>query len=377
MKFKFFRGLLFALAVGIFLTWALLPAGAEEGKLPSASDKVELAQKVEKRTLTLDESLQRALDNNLSIRQAKLNLANEKLSHEKLKATALQSESKIDLQQAELNWSKAQDTFKKNVQQVQIDIISQYIGLKDLKERVALAKMSVELAKKNLDRVREKIKLGTSGELDELAARISLWNAQIQLNQVRQDLERVAESFSFATGIDNPSQFELITKFERPAFNKSLEECLREALEKRAEIKFIKKEIEIAELKLQQLRAENAPLLDLEKAENDLKLAEVSLAQERQKIKEEVRQKYYQLEMMKEKLKLQADSLEKAKKEFHNAQAQFKSGLITPDQLTDAEINYTQAYLDYQKAVGDCNIAYQELLLSLSEELKLGEKDET
>ena len=377
MKFKFFRGMLFALTVGIFLTWALLPAGAEKGKPPSTSDKIEVAQKAEKRTLTLDEALQRALENNLSIRQAKLNLANEKLSYEKLKATALQSESKIDLQQAELNWSKAQDTFKKSIQQVQIDIMSQYIGLKDLKNRLTLAKMNVELAKKDLDRVREKMRLGTSGELDELAAKISLWNAQIQLNQVRQDLERAAESFSFATGIDNPSQLELITEFERPAFNKSLEECLKEALEKRAEIKFIKKEIEIAELKLQQLKAENAPLLDLEKAENDLKLAEISLAQERQKIKEEVRQKYYQLEMMKEKLKLQVDSLEKAKKEFQNAQAQFKSGLITADQLTSTEISYRQAYLDYQKAVGDYNVAYQELLLSLSEELRLGEKNET
>jgi len=198
MKAKFAKGVVVLITGIILLGSAFSVVYAEE----------------EKAVLTINEALEETWQNNLDLQKASLTLNNARISYEKARANVLQSESKIDEKQAELNWQQAQNTFQKSKDEVEIEVISSYNNLKYLLALVPLKQEKVKLAQNSLDRVEEKVKAGTAGELEELAAEISLKTARQQLESTEQQLDIARESLSLATGTANILEFNLVSEFE-------------------------------------------------------------------------------------------------------------------------------------------------------------------
>jgi outer membrane protein TolC len=274
MKAKFAKGVVVLITGIIFLGSAFSVAYAEE----------------EKAVLTINEALEKVWQNNLDLQKASLTLNNARISYEKARANVLQSESKIDQKQAELNWQQAQNTFQKSKDEAGTEVISSYNNFKYLLSLVPLRQEKVKLAQNNLDRVKEKVKAGTAGELEELAAEISLENVRQQLENTKQQLDTAQESLSLATGIANIVEFNLVSEFDKGVIEDSLDVYIAAALQKREEIKFARKNIEIAGDQLEQLKIIDSPWLDINKANNDLKLLQITLKLLEESIKSEVRQ---------------------------------------------------------------------------------------
>ncbi len=330
----------------------------------------------EKAVLTIDEALKEAGQNNLDLQKASLTLDNARISYEKAKANALQSESKIDQKQAELNWQQAQNTFQRSKDEARIEVVSLYNNFEYLKSLVPLRQEEVELAQNNLDRVKEKVKAGTAGELEKLAAEISLENVRQQLESTKQQLDTAEESLSLATGMANIVEFKLVSEFDKGAVEDSLDVYITAALQKREEIEFARQNIEIAADRLEHLKITDSPWLDIDKANNDLKLLEITLKLLEESIKSEVRQRYQQLESLSSQLGLLNLGLGQAKKNLDNAEKQFQAGLITRDELSSREVDFRAAELELQKSEGNGYVAYLNLQVSGGERLDLGGKDE-
>jgi len=361
------------LAVGLVLTLVIIPVYADEGT-QKQSGKVEKKQEV----LTLNEVLKKLTENNLEIKKASLNLANANIAYQKGLATYLQTESKIDQEQTKLNWERAQWTFQRTKSQIQLGVISDYINLKNLKAKLPLQEKSLAIAGRNFKRVKEKVEAGIAGKTAELGAEINLRIAQQGLSQIQRDLEKANKSFVYSTGIENPLEYDFVSvfEFEGSLITKSLDEYIQQALNKRKEIKFAQKDVEIANLKVEKLRIENASSLDVDKALNDLKLSQIALESQKENIKEDVQNKYYSLKAVEDQISLQAMQLEKSEEELENARQQFQMEMIIEDDLASQEISYQKAELDYEKNLVNYFIAYQNLLLAIGENLNFEDINE-
>jgi len=392
MKPKFIKGLVGLIAGIVLLGSVFTVVYAQEKEIKSSP---------EKEALTISEVLERAGRNNLDFQKASLTLDNDRIAYEKAKANILQSQSKIDEKQAELNWEQAQNTFETSKNKIEIEIISLYNDCKYLTSLLPLTEEKVQLAENSLSRVREKVKAGTTGKLEELAAEISLEAAQQQLRNTEQQLEIARENFSLTTDIKDIWQFDLIsefeqdapegpldiyiasalenrkeTEFEQDAPEGPLDIYIASALENREEIQFARKNVEIASDRLEQLKITGSPRLDIDKADNDLELVRISLSLLKESIKSEVRQKYYQLESLGDQLQLLSLQLDEAQRNFENATKQFQAGLITEDELSSKGVSFQEAYLELQKNKASRYVAYLDLRISAGEVLELGEGNE-
>lgn len=361
MKVKSVKVIVILTIAIIFLGSAFSVLYAEEGKIAA---------------LTIDQALEKAWQNNLNLQKASLTLNNARISYKKAKANVLQSQSKIDQKQAELDWQQAQNTFEKSKNEAEIEAISLYNNLKYLLSLLPLKQEKVELAQNSLDRVREKVRAGTAGELEELAAEISLETSRQQLESTEQQLDIARESFSLATGIENMLEFELVSELEKGVIEDSLDVYITTALQKREEIEFARRNIEIAADRLEQLKITDSPWLDIDKANNDLKLFQVTLKLLEQSIKSEVWPRYQQLESLSSQLELLTLKLDQARRNRENASKQLQAGLITKDELSSKEVSFKEAYLELQKSKGSWYVAYLNLQISAGEKLDLGGKNE-
>jgi len=359
-KMRLVRSLSMMLCAGLVLTLAILPVYAEEVK---EGKKAEEQQKV----LTLNEVLKKCAENNLEIKKASLNLDNAKVTYQKGLASYLQTESKIDEEQTKLNWERAQWTFEKTKSQIQLGVISSYINLKDLKAKFPLQEKTLAIAERNLKKIKEKVKAGIAGKTAELGAEINLRIAQQGLSQTQRDMERTSKSFAYSIGIEDSLEYDFVTifKFEGSLVTNSLDEYIQQALDKRKEMKFAQKDVEIANLKLEKLEIENASSLDIDKAANDLKLFQIALESQKENIKEDVQNKYCNLKTVEDQISLQTIQLEKSKEELENTRQQFQMKMIIEDDLASQEISYQKAELDYEKSLVNYFIAYQNLLLAI------------
>lgn len=367
MKPKFIKGLA-RLIVGIVLLGSIFTVVYGQEK--------EIKSSPEKEALTISEVLERASRNNLDFQKASLTLDNDRIAYEKAKANILQSQSKIDEKQAELNWEQAQNTFETSKNKIEIEIISLYNDCKYLISLLPLKEEKVQLAENSLSRVREKVKAGTAGKLEELAAEISLEAAQQQLRNTEQQLETAKENFSLTTGIEQISQFNLVSEFEQDLVEDPLDVYVTRALENKKEIQFARKNVEIASDLLEQLEIAGSPRLDIDKAKNDLELLQISLNLLKESIKSEVRQKYYQSESLDDQNRLLGIELDQARRNFDNATKQLETGLVTQDELSSERVSFEEAYLELEKNKGSYYVAYLNLRISAGEVLELGEGNE-
>ncbi|MFQ5795644.1 MAG: TolC family protein [Candidatus Bipolaricaulia bacterium] len=329
-------------------------------------------------SLTLSEAIQSTLGNDLRLKVAKLNLANAEIAYQRAQANLLPTGSKIDELQADLNWQQSQANFEEARIQLLLDIVSQYLQLKDLQDRVPGLQQKLELAQEELAQVQSKVAIGSAGKLDELQAEINLKNAVNSLESARNDLEDLKRSFSKATGIEarELEARRFVTDLPVVTLDKSLSEYLELALLNREELKFARMQIGIDNLELQRMRTENAPPLDINRGKNDVELSRINLTIEEDEIRDEVIGSYQSVKSLERNVALRQLQMEEAQEDYQNTEKQFDAGLKTQSDLLSKEVDFETAKLDYQKAVGDYYLAYQRLLNSADLELDLGGIDE-
>ncbi|MBC7189776.1 TolC family protein [Candidatus Aerophobetes bacterium] len=330
---------------------------------------------VEARKLSLEESINIALENNLDFKMAKHNVNLREVEYKQAQANNLLQASILNLKNAEFSLKQAKNTLEETKRQVILDVMDAYFQVLKAKQEVEIEKMSVQEAEENLKIVRNKFSLGDASKKDLLEAEINLSLAEFNLKKAEHQLDIAKIGFNKVLGLPLDTEFELTDTFSVEPLNISLEKAVEEALKNRYEIKKAQNELELAKIKWELSQNDYTPELEKENAKINLENTRVNLEEVKRQIVQEIHRLFRGLEEKEENIKI-TEKTEKLKQEIYDiAQKQYEAGLISATELLDAQINLTQAQLDRIGALFEYNLAKAEFIKALAIDLNLSKKE--
>ena len=278
---------------------------------------------------------------------------------------------------------------------------------------VLLAERFLDVSQKALRQTEEHHKMakrlvesGTATKYDLLRAKVQLASVKSQLIKARNALRLAKERFKMTIGFEGPEDVEVRGEFQTPEIRLDLNELIDRAIERRPDLKSMRLQVEAMEKLVSITKGSFLPTISLignygysdnEKQEGQttwsvmvradlpiftgfsrmarMKEAKSAVNQMRlgaQQIEDgirlEVRAAYLSLMEAKSLLEAQKETVRQAKEGLRMANLQYKNGLITSVQLTDAELALTQAELSYYQALHDYALAIAKIKKAIGEE---------
>ncbi len=318
------------------------------------------------RKLSLEESINIALENNLDFKMAKYNVNLREVEYKQAQANNLLQASILNLKNAEFSLKQAKESLEETQRQVILDVMDAYFQLLKAKREVEIEKMSVREAEENFTIVKNKFSLGDASKKDLLEAEINLSSAKFNLKRAEHQLDIAKIDFNKVLGLPLDTEFELTDSFSVEPLNISLEKSIEEALKNRYEIRKAQNELELAKIKWDLSQNEYTPELDKKNAEINFKNAKLNLEKIKRQIVREIHQLFQDLEEKRENIKI-TERTEILQQEIYTiAQKQYKAGLINATELLDAQIDLTQAQLNKISALFEYNLAKAKFIKALA-----------
>jgi len=329
-----------------------------------------------KNVVDLQEIIERALQENIDLQLAELNLEDARLNYKKNQLDNLLSSSRLFELQSELDKIQAEENYKDIRDNLILEVISDYIDIISNEQQLITAQKEVELEEKRVEEVRAQVEVGYKGSLelfeqenDHLAAVNSMEKLKDEMAQKLQELKQ-------KIAIDNNSKIKLVKLVKPEIWAVSEEDVLNTAISNNAVVEIKKKKVILAENDLKKAKVSDTPELDLRKKEIILEKAHLELTQEEQNLVNDVQIKYIQYKQavkninMAEKSVIQAEGHFKIIKEQNNAGLVSKNDLLSSElSLYEAEnefvesiINYYISKLNIQKVMGmelEVNLDYE------------------
>jgi outer membrane protein TolC len=110
--------------------------------------------------MNLSQAINLALENNLNLKIANLDLENAQIDYEKTKANNLLTESRYIELQGDLGLLQAKDNYTQTGNQVIIDVVQKYLQLNQAKKNITAKSKEAELEKNLLEEVKAQVKAG-------------------------------------------------------------------------------------------------------------------------------------------------------------------------------------------------------------------------
>ncbi len=324
-----------------------------------------LAQQVTSLSLSLQESIDLALKQNIDYQIALLNLDNSRISEEKALATILLTGSTYDKLQAEFNYDKAERDYNDQKKQLIINVVDNYQSiLKGVKE-VSNKEKEVEVAKEQLDNTIKQVKAGSASNLDQLRSESEYEKAKLDLRKAEDSLAEKQDDFAELLNLQEGVTFKLTSEIAYEPYNISLGKAQEEALVHSDELAEAQDNLKLAETNLDIVKAGDTAPLDLSKAENDLKIAELNVA----KVEANVRSAYNEMTQANENVKLSQDNYDVESENYDITKKQRNAGLKTSLELKQAEVSLLQVELALTDAIHNYNLAVLNLKKLIGVEL--------
>ncbi len=329
------------------------------------------AQEAEVRKLSLDESVEIGLKNNLELKQAGYNLNLKETEYEEAKVNNLLRTSIISLKTSELGLKKARDNFEEKKKQLILEgVPNKYFEVLKAIKKVQIQQISVEQAKENLQMIKNKFSLGDANELDAMQAEVRFSLFQLNLIQAENDLTTVKMNFNYVLGLSTHTPTKLTDSFSFESLQISLEESIKKALQNRYEIRQAENEVELARLNLTLKQNEYTSEIERKKAEAELKIKQVSLKELKQKIPIEITTSFLNLKEKEKNVEISRRNGEEKEESYRISQIQYKAGLIITTDLLDSQIELTQAKIDALEALFSYNLTKNNIIKALGGELE-------
>jgi len=323
------------------------------------------AQQVTSLSLSLQDSINLAMKQNIDYQIALLNLDNAKIGKEKALAATLLTGSTYDKLQAEFNYDKAERDFNSQKKQLIINVVDNYQSiLRGIKE-VSNKEKEVEVAKEQLDNTIKQVKAGSASNLDQLRSESQYEKAKLDLRKSEDSLAEKQDDFAELLNLQEGVTFKLTDEIAYEPYNISLGKAQEEALVHSDKLAEAQDNLKLAETNLDMVKAGDTAPLDLSKAENDLKIAELNVA----KVEANVRSAYNTMMQANENVKLSQDSYDIEAENYDIIKKQRNAGLKTSLELKQAEVSLLQTELALMDAIHNYNLAVLSLKKLISAEL--------
>jgi len=306
-----------------------------------------------------------------------------------------------------LNLSLEQENYIKNKQGITYNVTSSFYSTLLARELIKVREDALNNIQEHLKTVELRYQAGQASQFDVLRAKVQLANANPPLLQARQAYDLALSSFKNLLGLPQESQIELDGELSYQPMDVNLEDATQKSLLQRPELRSFDFQRQIASKALAIAKAGNKPSLfgvanyiyenpwysqrkwdtdwnftfsvslplfdgfathsRVNQAKSDIKQLDISENDLKEGIKLEVKQAVTSLDLAKQTILSQQETVNQAKESLRIAKVQYAQGVITSlDEmdselaLTLAQINYLQALADYLNAQAQYNKAVGE-----------------
>ncbi len=303
------------------------------------------AAETETKEMNLSQAINLALENNLNLKIANLDLENAQIDYEKTKANNLLTESRYIQLQGDLGLLQAKDNYTQTRNQVIIDVVQKYLQLNQAEKNITAKSKEAELEKNLLDEVKAQVNAGHKGNLDLLQQENKYNNAVFNLEKANDDYHQSFGEFKVELGLNNQGEEELnLVEVDYPETWKiGEEEALKMAIENSFTLELMRRQIELTKVDLERAEVAASPELDLRKLRNNIELANLNFNKTQKELDNSIRKQFYAYKQSINSLDLSQQNLNQSQESSSIMIDQVKAGLKTKNDLLSAEISLLQA----------------------------------
>ncbi|MBO8142295.1 MAG: TolC family protein [Firmicutes bacterium] len=309
--------------------------------------------------LTLEEAVELALAYDLEHEIARLNWENARIDSRIAQASG--PASAYDRLQQELEERRAENTYQTARRTLVMDVVEQYLNLKQAERQREIARRELAVAREELAIVREMVRIGERHAQDERREENRVAGLELSADAAARAYETQLREFLARLGLPENAAVELVDEPELLPFDWDLDATLAYAQEHAFAVWEREASLRMAAMDLEALRVQDPPPLQLEKAENEYRIAELNALQAERSFANDLRSAYYTLMDAARQYDSAAVDLELAQAAYDVARRQHEAGLSTDLDWAQAEIEL----LDAERAYYDSLYAYVTVRLEL------------
>lgn len=305
----------------------------------------------ELKEINLSQAVKLALENNIDLKIANLNLENAQINYQKNEAANLFTNSNYLGLQIDLRLAQAEDNCSQTRNQIIINVVQHHLQLNQVKRDILIKEKQAKLEKKYLEEIKDQTETGNKGSLDLLKQENRYDNAVFNLERVNDDYRQYLGEFKIELGLNQGEEYNFLEVESPGIWQIKEEEVLSETLKNSFSLKARKRQIEIEEVDLERAQVAGVPELDLKKIKNDKELANLNYEKIEKELSSLAMKQYYSFRQAIKSLDLYQQNLVQAQENNDIVVEQVKADLGTETEFLSAEINLLQAGYNYYSAI--------------------------
>ncbi|MFP4017348.1 MAG: TolC family protein [Halanaerobiales bacterium] len=317
-------------------------------------------------SIGLDQIVGLAIEENLDLQLAELNLEDARLDYKKSQLNNLLTNSRLMELQSELAKIQAEDNFNNIRDNVILDVIGTYIDIISLDQQIITAEKEVVLQERKVEEVEAQVEVGYKGSLELFEQETSYLSAVNSLERLKDDLAQKLRELKQKISVNEDIKIDLVNLVKPEVWKISEKEAISTSVSNNTILEIREQQVVLAENDLEKARVSGTPELDLRKKEIALQRAKLALTQEKQNMENNAQNIYYQYKQSVKNMEMVEKSLIQAEEHYKIIQEQNEAGLVSKndllsselslyqamDRFTDSIINYYLSMLQLQKTMG-------------------------
>lgn len=267
--------------------------------------------------------------------------------------------------QQNLSLRRAQHAFEQAHVNLVLGVAGDYVGLTQAERQLEIRQRQLGVAEEQMARVEEMVRIGHATEQDLLREQNQVTTARLNLATAERTYTNRRLEFVERLGLTGKAELEL---FDAPAvepLDLSLDAALQLGRAASFDIWERQVNLQMAQMELENQRAQNLAPLALQKVENNHRIEELNAARADRQFQAQFEASYHSLR----DAWLQLENAEReyllAEATYRQSRRQFDAGLKTPLEMESAEIDRLSAELAVQSARGDYALQQMQFAASL------------
>ena len=321
--------------------------------------------------LTLAEAVEMAFDYDLEHAIARLQWENAQIDSRIAQASG--PVSAYDRLRQEMQERRAENDYLSARRSLVINVTQDYLNLKQALRQLEIARRQLELARQQLAIVQEMVRIGERHPQEALREENRVAGLELSLAAAERNVENRRQSLLARLGLPLDAQVELVDEPEAVPWTWTLEETLAYAEEHAFTVWERQANLRLAAMDLEALRVQDPAPLQLAKAENEYRIAEMQAQQAQRSFQNSVRAAYHGLVDAARRLETSCVDYELAVAAHETARRRHQAGLTTDLDWAQAELDLLSAEQSRHDALYNYVLSRMELLRLIGHPLDMGE----
>lgn len=350
-----FRGHLLLFLIISVVSICLLSALASYVAASSANDGTPAAARAAIHSsdsfpeLTLADAIEMAFSYDLDHEIARIQWDNARIDN--LIAQASGPVSAYEQLQRDLQERRAEHTYLSARDTLVLGVVQQYFDVKQAERQAEIARREVDIARRELDVVRQMVRIGERHPQDELREQNRVAGAELSAETAARTYTARKAALLHRLGLAETVEPILVDEPEAITFAWTVEQTIDFALEHNFSVWERDMNVRIAAMDLEALRVQDPAPLQLKKAENDLRVTELTALQGERTFRTSVVASYYAVVDAAKRYEAAQVDYELAMAAFESARRQYEAGLTTDIDWQRAQLERLSAQQSYRDSV--------------------------